>query len=177
MVEHNKSIDRMDGYAFEYYCAALLKKNGFTRVRVTQSSGDFGVDVIAWKKHKKYAIQCKRYSGSVGNHAIQEVYSGKDFYDCDYAIVMTNSYFTTAAKETAKKLGVYLWDGRALDKLEQHHVPLWFLKHKAKRNQRKTQKRRKREEKYANWTIGRIVLFEIALMTEFSIICYLHICF
>ena len=172
-----KSVDKLDGYTFEYYCAALLKKNGFNRVRVTQSSGDFGVDVIAWKKHKKYAVQCKRYSGSVGNHAVQEVYSGKDFYNCDCAIVMTNSYFTAAAKETAKKLGVLLWDGRTLSKLEQHNVPLWILKRKAKRNQKKTQKKRKKNRKYAKWTFGRTLLLETALIIEFSVICYLHICF
>ena len=42
----------MDGYQFEYQCAEILKRNGFSRVQVTQSSGDQGVDIIA-HKHRK----------------------------------------------------------------------------------------------------------------------------
>lgn len=36
----------MDGYQFEYQCAEILQRNGFSRVQVTQSSGDQGVDII-----------------------------------------------------------------------------------------------------------------------------------
>ena len=43
----------MDGYQFEYQCAEILKRNGFSRVQVTQSSGDQGVDIIAHKHRKK----------------------------------------------------------------------------------------------------------------------------
>ena len=43
----------MDGYQFEYQCAEILKRNGFSRVQVTQSSGDQGVDIIARKHRKK----------------------------------------------------------------------------------------------------------------------------
>ena len=49
----------MDGYQFEYQCAEILKRNGFSRVQVTQSSGDQGVDIIAHKHRKKYGIQCR----------------------------------------------------------------------------------------------------------------------
>ena len=78
----------MDGYQFEYQCAEILKRNGFSRVQVTQSSGDQGVDIIAHKHRKKYGIQCKYYSYPVGNKAVQEAYAGANFYDCDRAMVM-----------------------------------------------------------------------------------------
>lgn len=100
----------MDGYQFEYQCAEILKRNGFSRVQVTQSSGDQGVDIIARKHRKKYGIQCKYYSYPVGNKAIQEAYAGANFYDCDKAMVMTNLTFTRAATELAEKLEVELWD-------------------------------------------------------------------
>lgn len=102
--------DLMSGEEFEHFCADVLRGNGFGGVEVTQVSGDHGVDVIASKDGKKYAIQCKRYSKSVGNKAVQEVYSGKDIYKADIAVVMTNSEFTKQAMEDAKKLGVELWD-------------------------------------------------------------------
>mgnify|MGYP000662404323 FL=1 len=93
----------MDGYQFEYQCAEILKRNGFSRVQVTQSSGDQGVDIIAHKHRKKYGIQCKYYSYPVGNKAVQEAYAGANFYDCDKAMVMTNLTFTRSATELAQK--------------------------------------------------------------------------
>jgi hypothetical protein len=54
-------IDGMEGHEFEYFCADILEKNGFTNVSVTRGSGDQGVDVLATKDGIKYAIQCKNY--------------------------------------------------------------------------------------------------------------------
>lgn len=107
----NKDINSMDGFEFERYVAELLKHNDYTNVKVTQASGDHGIDVIADKNGLRYGIQCKRYSFTVGNSAIHEAYSGSAFYDCDKAIVVTNNKFTKSAREEAKKLGVILWDG------------------------------------------------------------------
>lgn len=60
------AVDAMDGHEFEYFCAELLKENGFVNVEVTQASGDFGVDVLAEKDGVTYAVQCKCYSDKVG---------------------------------------------------------------------------------------------------------------
>lgn len=110
----NKDFDFMDGHEFEYFCAELLRKNGFIGVKVTQGSGDHGIDILARKDGKKYAIQCKCYSNNVGNKAVQEAYSGKDIYGADMAVVMTNRYYTKQAKIDAGKLGVELWDRNKL---------------------------------------------------------------
>lgn len=99
----------MDGHEYEYACAQYLKRNGFTKVQVTKASGDQGIDIIA-TKGKKYGIQCKYYSGAVGNKAVQEAYAGSKFYGCDVAVVMTNNTFTKSAKELAEKLSVELWE-------------------------------------------------------------------
>ena len=99
----------MDGYQFEYQCAAILKRKHFSKIEVTKSSGDQGVDIIAYKRRKKYGIQCKYYTYPVGNKAVQEAYAGANFYDCDKAMVMTNTTFTRSATELAEKLEVELW--------------------------------------------------------------------
>lgn len=109
-------IDKMDGHDFEHFTAELLKKLGYEGVKVTPSSGDQGVDVIAVKDGKKYAIQCKRYGQKLGNKPVQEVYAGKTIYGCSVAVVLTNNYFTEGGKEAARALGVELWDR---DKLER----------------------------------------------------------
>lgn len=100
----------MNGYEYENLCAQYLKKSGFSNVVVTKSSGDQGIDVTAYKNGKKYGIQCKYYSQSVGNKAVQEAYSGAAFYKCDIAVVMTNNTFTKSAKELSESLGVLLWE-------------------------------------------------------------------
>lgn len=107
-------VDGMDGHDFEYWCADLLKRCDFDDVTVTRASGDQGVDIIAVKDDVKYAIQCKNYYSTLGNKPIQEICAGKMFYDCDVAVVMTNSYFTPHAIELAKKTNVRLWDREKL---------------------------------------------------------------
>ena len=99
----------MDGYEFEYQCAKILRQKHFSKIEVTRSSGDQGVDIIAFKHRKKYGIQCKYYTYPVGNKAVQEAYAGANFYDCDKAMVMTNTTFTRSATQLAEKLEVELW--------------------------------------------------------------------
>lgn len=105
-----KNFDLMEGHEFEYYCADLLRKNGFHDVEVTRGSGDQGIDVIAYKDGMKYGIQCKCYNSDIGNKAVQEAFAGKTFYGCHVAAVLTNRYFTKSAKELSESNKVLLWD-------------------------------------------------------------------
>ncbi len=68
-----RELDAMDGLDFEYYCADLLAADGFVDVKVTRSSGDYGVDILAEKDGVTYAIQCKRYTGLVGVKACRKL--------------------------------------------------------------------------------------------------------
>lgn len=115
--DNSNDYDNMEGHQFEYYCAELLKRNHFENVEVTQGSGDHGIDILAEKDGITYAIQCKCYSSNIGNAAVQQAYTGKGFYHKDIAVVLTNRYFTSQAKEEAQALGVKLWDRDRLNKL------------------------------------------------------------
>jgi len=103
-------IDGMDGHAFEYWCADLLRKLGYRNVMVTPDSGDQGVDIVAEKGGVSFAIQCKCYSSNIGNTPIQEVTAGKSFYHCQVGVVMSNRYFTAGARQLAEVNGILLWD-------------------------------------------------------------------
>lgn len=109
-----EQVDSLKGLEFEDYTVNLLKNLGYVEISKTQSSGDFGIDIIALKNGIKYAIQCKLYSSTVGNKAVQEAYSGKDYYNCHLAVVITNNYFTAPAKKQAEQTGVLLWDREKL---------------------------------------------------------------
>lgn len=100
----------MNGYEYEQKCAELLKALNFSDIKVTPGSGDQGIDIIAYKSGKKYGIQCKYYEGTVGNKAIQEVFTGAFYYDCSIALIITSSTLTKPAKELADKLDVEVWE-------------------------------------------------------------------
>ena len=110
-------FDSMEGHDFERFCADLLKARGFLEVEVTKGSGDFGVDILAEKDGVSYAFQCKRYDEPVGVKAVQEIYAGRDYYDRQIGVVMTNQYFTAPAVEAAKKLKILLWDRGYLEEM------------------------------------------------------------
>jgi HJR/Mrr/RecB family endonuclease len=120
-------IDQMDGYQFEKRLKYLFEDLGY-KVDTTPKSGDQGVDLIIQKENKRIAIQAKRYgiSNKVGNSAIQEVHTGKDYYGCSEAWVVTTSYFTKSAFDLAQRVKVDLIHRKKLIDLlieqnELHH--------------------------------------------------------
>ena len=100
----------MSGWDFERYCADCLLKKGFTKAEVTSGSGDHGVDIIAEQNGIRFGIQCKLYQGQIPNKAVQEAYTGASYYDCDVAVIMSNSELTKQAQTEAKKLRVKFWN-------------------------------------------------------------------
>lgn len=116
-----RKVDRMKGPEFEQWCASLLRKRGFRNVQVRGGAGDQGVDVIAYKQGRKYAIQCKRYRSKLGNTPVQEINCGMEVVRADVGVVMTNSTFTDGAIEAAQCAGrdkpILLWDRTALRRM------------------------------------------------------------
>lgn len=100
----------MDGQGYEKYCAQWLKRHGYHDISLTRTTGDQGIDILAFRHGKQYGFQCKYYERPVGNEAVQQAYSGAAFYDCDIPVVITNSSFTRSAVELAEETDVILMD-------------------------------------------------------------------
>jgi len=99
--QYRKFIPRT-GLEYEAYVARQLRLEGYTRVVVTQASGDHGADILAFTpRGESAAIQCKFLQSSVGQHAVQEAVSARIYYNREVAIVITNSTFTRGAKDFA----------------------------------------------------------------------------
>ncbi len=111
-----ENIDVMSGYEFEELIIDYLRNNDYEDVEGTKYSGDFGVDIIAYKDGLKYAIQCKRFNSKVNLKAVQEVVAGKKHYQCNNAIVVTNNYFSKSAIQLAESNFVELIDRDDLTK-------------------------------------------------------------
>ena len=104
-----KEIDQMTGEEFEQYLGMLFKKRGF-KVSFTKASGDYGADLILKDREDIIAVQAKRYSGTVGVKAVQEIIGALKMYEATEAWVVTNSYFTKQAEKLAETNEVYLID-------------------------------------------------------------------
>lgn len=99
----------MNGISYENYCAQWLKRNGYHNIQLTKASRDQGIDILATKRGKLYGFQCKYYSSTVGNDAVQQAFSGTAYYGCDIACVITNTNFSKDAIELAEETDVLLF--------------------------------------------------------------------
>ena len=101
---------------FELFCAQVLREYGWD-ARVTKSSRDQGVDVIAARGGVRVVIQCKLYSGPVGNKAVQEISAGRAHENSHFGIVVSNSRYTASATALAKTNRILLLHHRDLPSL------------------------------------------------------------
>jgi hypothetical protein len=106
-------VSAMSGSEFERFVGNLYTRLGYS-VSFTQG----GADLILYKDDHKVAVQAKRWSGPVGNAAVQEVIAGKLYYGCLRGMIVTNSSFSNSAVAlAAKDPSISLVDGQALSKL------------------------------------------------------------
>lgn len=90
----------MDGIGYEHFCADILRSNGWS-VSVTQASSDQGADLIAYCSEDVLVVQCKRFKGSVGNAAVQQVVAARAHYNGTKCVVVSTGTFTRSARELA----------------------------------------------------------------------------
>lgn len=116
----NNDINTLSGIDFEKLCQNLLQKLGF-EVETTKQSGDGGIDLIA-RYHQaflsgKYIIQCKRYSGGVGEPIIRDLYGVVMAERANKGILITTGYFSMSAIRFASDKNIELIDGERLSEL------------------------------------------------------------
>ncbi|MCW1876256.1 restriction endonuclease [Erwinia sp. INIA-01] len=105
--EESVYSEEMSPIEYEHHCADLLWQQGWD-TRVTQGSGDQGVDVLAVKYGIQLALQCKKYASPVGNKAVQEIIAGKGFYGADVGLVVSNNTYTLSARQLALSHSIIL---------------------------------------------------------------------
>lgn len=108
--------NEMSGVEFELYIATRLSSMGYECAN-TKSSGDQGVDILAKKNGMSISVQCKRYSKSVGNSAVQEIIAGMKYYGTNFGAVVSNQAFTSSAIELAAISNIFLVHEFELEKL------------------------------------------------------------
>lgn len=116
----------MKGERFEREIARWLEEQGF-RTELTSQTNDRGVDVVAHKGGRKYAVQAKAYAAGnrVGSATVQKASGLLTRPDIDGAIVITTSSFTSEAEEVANNRGVELLslDDQSSNQTRQRNTP------------------------------------------------------
>ena len=121
------ALKEMDPGAFERLCQLMLRKNGFTQVKVTGQSGDGGIDGIGVVRISGFLsfrvlFQCKRYKGSVTAGTVRD-FRGAMTGRTDKGLIVTTGRFTRDAQREARRDGapeIDLIDGEQLiDKLKE----------------------------------------------------------
>jgi len=101
-------VDTMTGLEFEKYVAKYLRKQGF-KTQLTEKY-DLGIDIVAIKDGVRYGVQVKRRKGVVGANAVRQAVSALNLYNCDRAMVITNSYYSKSAIILAESNDCILFD-------------------------------------------------------------------
>lgn len=102
-------------YEFEQIVGLLFRKKGYG-VKVTRSSGDYGIDVVAEKAEEKIAIQCKLNDSEIktSNSVIQRALGAltSPYNATKLIVISTSNEYTEQAKEQSKKakVPVELWN-------------------------------------------------------------------
>lgn len=129
MLDDFKAIDELSPDDFELFVRDVFVAAGWTDAVITEvgkeyKSGDGGVDIFAYKKNRKFAIEVKqRKAGStVDVKALNQLVTGAQLANANNMILVTNSYFTSEVKIRSLRLGVELIDREALQ-------DLWIQKH------------------------------------------------
>ena len=114
-------IDRLNPNLFEASIAALYKKQGF-EIYLTPYSNDKGVDVVVLKNGENYLIQVKQTKSLVGNEAIQEICTAKNYYENKFSeqfnlLTVTNNDYSSSARILAKTNDIQLFNRNHLENL------------------------------------------------------------
>ena len=113
-------INLLSGFEFENLCRVLLERFGF-QAEKTKQSGDGGIDILAHYNQPlfngKYIIQCKRYTGGVGEPVVRDLYGVVMAERANKGILITTGHFTVSAVKFAADKNLELIDGEQLGEL------------------------------------------------------------
>lgn len=116
----------LTGYDFEHFIAHLMEGMGYT-ARVSQKSGDGGVDVIAHTDQLGFQppiikIQCKRQTGQIGEPEVSQLLG--TLGEGEYALFVTLGSYTRQARiRERNNPRLRLLDGEELVEMILNHYP------------------------------------------------------
>jgi len=111
------TFEVLEPYEFEHAVADMFEAQGY-HPTVTPSRNDKGIDIYLRKGETLFAVQCKRYQGSVGPGDIRDFAGALDAKRIKEGFFVTTGEFTHNAHAAAKNSSrtIHLIDGQSLGK-------------------------------------------------------------
>lgn len=107
------------GIDFERWCKTALQHQGWI-IAETPASGDQGVDLLGTYQGAQVAIQCKHYSRTLGNGAVQEIIAGKVFYGATLGVLVSSgTLYSPSARKLADAAGILLLSGEEIFEIDK----------------------------------------------------------
>lgn len=115
----------LDSYQFEHFIAHLLERMGY-HARVTQKSGDGGVDVIAHRDELGFEqpiikAQCKQTFKNIGQPEVSQLYGHVESSREHGLFITLGNYTSQALQFERSKHNLRLIDGKQLVELIYEH--------------------------------------------------------
>jgi hypothetical protein len=104
------------GVRFEEFVRDVLVARGFA-VELVRRTDSREIHLIASRGDQRFALQALGQTGSVGNDAVQQTYTGMAVFRCNLCAIITSGQFTRQARETAAHVGCLLVDGSQIPSL------------------------------------------------------------
>ena len=114
---------RRTGLVLEERCASILAERGWS-VERTPRTRDGGIDLIANRTDElglghRILMQCKDHAHPVGVEVVRELIGAAPAGETVDLILAVGGEVTRDARRLARDRGVHVWDGKALEVLEQ----------------------------------------------------------
>ncbi len=106
-------LQQMDPVDFERYCGWLYELDGY-KAHMTATSGDEGIDLLLKKGRETTVVQCKRYSGTVGQPTVRDLYGTQLHTKAKNSVLVTTGRISTSAESWAANKPIELIDGNDL---------------------------------------------------------------
>ena len=106
-------LRNMNGSEFEQFVADTFRKMGYV-VEVTGGVSDHGVDLLMRKDDQLIAVQCKCWSGPVGEPVVRDFWGSLMNAGTQFGYIVTTSSFTDQAVAFAQDKPIQLTDLDAL---------------------------------------------------------------
>lgn len=120
-----KGLLRGSPTEFEQAVAALLRRQGFGRIRVTGGAGDLTADITARDpRGQSVVVQCKRYQPGrlIGSEELQTfIGMQRIHHQADRGLYVTTSTYTKPARDLARRHAIVLVDGDEFARLMVSH--------------------------------------------------------
>ncbi len=103
----------MDPIDFERYCGWLYELDGY-KAHMTASTGDEGIDLLLKKGRDTMVVQCKRYTGTVGQPTVRDLYGTQLHTKAKKSALVTTGRISSSAESWAANKPIDLIDGNDL---------------------------------------------------------------